>query len=113
MPQISETCQNLHGVRVSRVRGLGRCMGGVKSAATRMWTCPYPMRMCRREIEGALEQAVDAQKEQRTEAAAARKEARAEMQRARDREIAAILSGCARLCASLGYLLSAHTSSTS
>lgn len=51
-------------------------------------------RVPREEIEAAVETAAEVRREQRTEAAAARKEARAEMQRARDREIAAILAGC-------------------
>lgn len=55
-------------------------------------------------------------KEQRTEAAAARKEARAKLQRARDREIAAILSGsaasshCMQVTARFGPFMPFHAS---
>ncbi|KAK9813834.1 hypothetical protein WJX73_001007 [Symbiochloris irregularis] len=73
------------------------------------WSLPPPLRLSmlctlchdllqthllREVVDRAVEEQEKGQKEQRSEAAAARKEARAKMQRARDREIAAILSGC-------------------
>ena len=47
----------------------------------------------RAHIEAAMEDALEAEKEQRTALAAARKASREELQRARDREIALLLAG--------------------